>query len=191
LIGNRSIPGSNASVIEITELLTDELAKAGSQLKIKPSKVISGSYSASSSGKLRYTGLSGSSKNGVSYLGFRFDGERTYLKDATLSKLNRKFKSRIRGAVTNHIRRYKDKTDLWLSDHIDRDYLLSKFLKREKFDISKGPKNWTFWTYAVNAEKILAERALSPRIFQQLIGFQRRALPFIEGTIQDAVSKPR
>jgi Reverse transcriptase (RNA-dependent DNA polymerase) len=179
------IPGAEAKSSEIVDKLKSEIAKNGAALVLKDSKVTSGSYAVDAKGALRFSLCSGRAKNGIEYLGFRFDGQKTFLRDKTLSNLNRKFKLRINGSVAGYIRRYKSKSGVWLQQNFDIDNSVSQFLRKERFDESDNPKNWTFWTYARRAE--IVTKSLGPRIFQQLAGFKRRAGPFVNAQLKNAI----
>jgi Reverse transcriptase (RNA-dependent DNA polymerase) len=185
------IPGADTDASEVVEKLKSEIKKNGDALVLKDSKVTSGRYGVDANGKLRFALVSGRAKNGIEYLGFRFDGQKTFLRDKTLSNLNRKFKRRINGSASGYVRRYKDKSDIWLQQNFDVAASVSQFLRKERFDESDNPKNWTFWTYARKAEIVL--NGVGPRIFQQLSGFKRRAAPYVELQLKKAVMsrKPR
>ena len=66
------------------------IVKYGDEIKIKDEKSYIYEFSPESNGGLNFRrvhGHEGQGKNGLEYLGFRFDGKKVYIKDATLSNL--------------------------------------------------------------------------------------------------------
>ena len=51
---------------------------------------------------------------GISYLGFRFDGHRTFLRNSTIANLRRKIVKRCHVIGTKHVQRYRGKSKTWL-----------------------------------------------------------------------------
>lgn len=91
-------------------------------------------------------------KNGLEYLGFRYDGKKVFLRDATLSNLRRKV---ARAAISDAeacARRYPDKDAAKLRRLFDYDRLVKRFGRVENFgELQEEYRNWTFWTYAKRA----------------------------------------
>lgn len=182
------IPGDNPDLAtEVISKLKSEVSKNGSELQIKDSKVASGTYRRDSRGRMGFRIATGRSRNGIEYLGFRYDGTRVYIRDKTMSNLNRKFKRRIRGSAAAYVRRYRDKSDTWLQANFDVNRAVASFLRKENFHTERDPRGWTFWTYARRSESVL--KNLNPRIFQQLAGFKDRAAPFVRATLNEAIAK--
>ena len=55
-----------------------------------------------------------SSNLGISYLGFRYDGNRTFLRNSTIANLRRKIVKRCHVIGANHVERYQGKSKSWL-----------------------------------------------------------------------------
>lgn len=93
-------------------------------------------------------------RNGLEYLGFRYQGEKVYLRDSTLSNLHRKISSAARRAA--NARRYPDKDALQLTSLFNYQLFVKKFGRVEDF-FEKGHEyhNWTFWTYAKRAIDVM------------------------------------
>ncbi len=51
---------------------------------------------------------------GISYLGFRFDGHRTFLRNSTIANLRRKIVKRCHVIGAKHVQRYRGKSKTWL-----------------------------------------------------------------------------
>jgi len=116
--------------------------------------------------------------NGLEYLGFRFDGNKIYLKDKTLSGFYRKLKRTAWAEAYSHYERHSTLTREDLIARFNFDAYIAKFGKVEKFhedrDDNKPPfKKWTFHTYIVRSEKILGE--LGDRIPKQVKRYKKKA----------------
>ncbi len=94
-------------------------------------------------------------KNGLEYLGFRYDGARVYLRDSTLSNLNRKVVASARRLARLHCNKYPGASLASLRATFNYDLLISQFGRVQDFE-SKflDYKSWTFWTYARRAASI-------------------------------------
>lgn len=134
------------------------IARFGSQMKIKEEKSSIHRFFKDSFGVGAFEHVKGSGKNGLEYLGFRFDGRFVYLRDSTLSNLRRKltYSARINGA--SHRRRYSDRTPNELIETFNFDAFFQNFMRVEEFDSSRSVKSWTFWTYARRAVDAFANR---------------------------------
>jgi hypothetical protein len=98
-------------------------------------------------------------KNGVEYLGFRYDGKKIFIKDATLSNLNRKITRSAKRQAFALVRRYPNKNLSYLSDRFDFEKLIQNFGRVKDFgELSDDYRNWTFWTYARRAAKVFGSQ---------------------------------
>jgi len=106
-------------------------------------------------------------KNGVEYLGFRYDGKQVYLRDAALSNLRRKVARAALRAANTYARRYPDKDVSQLKGLFNYERLIKQFGKVEDFDEKQEDyRNWTFWTYATRASEVFGP--LGKPILRQL-----------------------
>jgi hypothetical protein len=106
-------------------------------------------------------------RNGLEYLGFRYDGKRVYLRDATLSNLRRKVARAAYGDAEACARRYPDKDAIKLRQLFDYDRLVRRFGRVEDFgEMQREYRSWTFWTYAKRASSVLG--VLGKPILRQL-----------------------
>ncbi|PKP67109.1 MAG: reverse transcriptase, partial [Alphaproteobacteria bacterium HGW-Alphaproteobacteria-5] len=113
-------------------------------------------------------------KNGLEYLGFRFDGRNVYLRDSTLSNLNRKMIHIARRRANVLATRYANKNtdEIWKEFNLDS--FVQRFHKVEDFDeIKDDIRSWTFWTYTERAAKEFGP--LGTKIKSQLRGFREFA----------------
>jgi hypothetical protein len=152
---------------EIRELIT----KFGSRLIIKEKK--SSVFVFTKGGKAQnfelVQGTQG--KNGIEYLGFRFDGKKIFIRDSTPSNLYRKVAASSRYAAISLIKRYPGKDYAFLESHLDYEKLIQNFGRVKDFgEFSDDYRNWTFWTYARRAAKIFGP--LGSPIHRQLRTFR-------------------
>jgi hypothetical protein len=100
-------------------------------------------------------------RNGVEYLGFRYDGRRIYVRDSTLANLQRKIVRAARRSAIALARRYPDKSLSELQLLFDYEAFVQKFGKVRDFgEMNQEYRNWTFWTYARRAAKLLGKEGL-------------------------------
>lgn len=148
-------PGGDAVGQDLMKRTRNLIATFGSKLEIKASKsslFILQQYGVDDT----HQSLRGTrTKNGLEYLGFRYDGKRVYLRDATISNLRRKVARAAHRYAYACARRYPDKDVTKLKALFNYESLIKQFGKVEDFD-GQGEeyRNWTFWTYATRASKI-------------------------------------
>jgi hypothetical protein len=106
-------------------------------------------------------------RNGLEYLGFRYDGKRVFLRDSTLANLHRKVARAARRDATVLAKRYPDKNAEQLRSLFNYERLISQFGRVEDFgEKQRDYRNWTFWTYARRASEIFGP--LGKPILRQL-----------------------
>lgn len=112
-------------------------------------------------GDLEYSSIYplGKSRNGLNYLGFRFDGKKIYLRDSTVSNFRRKIAKTINGKVRKLINRYPGKDAYFLKPLLKTDKIIEKFGRVRCFDNHTDKKSWTFWTYVKRANKVFGRDA--------------------------------
>lgn len=103
-------------------------------------------------------------RNGVEYLGFRYDGQRIFIRDSTLSNLQRKVVRVARAIAHAYVRRYSNRTATELLSSFDYDSFVRRFGKVESFEtVADDERCWTFWTYANKAIRIAGKRGSTIR----------------------------
>lgn len=133
------------------------LSQMGSNIKLKNAKTQIFEYKKCSSYQ-SCSLISGSGSSGLEYLGFRYDGKAVYLRNSTISNLNRK----IRNNTKMMVRKFADLNPTY--DHataqakFNSEILTKKFGRVEKWKLKKSDtKNWTFRTYALKAARIFGD----------------------------------
>lgn len=162
------IPGGRAEGRGLMKRTRELIRQFGSRLEIKEKK--------SSLFVLRRLGghqsveleLGTQGKNGVEYLGFRYDGKRVYLRDATISNLRRKVARAANRDATACASRYPDKDAATLRSYFNYERLIKRFGRVEDFggEGKRDYRNRTFWTYANQASKLFGR--LGKPILRQL-----------------------
>lgn len=160
------------AAIDLEAWVRQEIVCHGPKLQIKAEKSAIFRYWGTGGDQtwIRIAGEQG--KNGIEYLGFRYDGNSMFLRDSTLSGLQRKAASSATRLALSLVQRYPGKS----SSDILTDVNLSSFLQRygrvHDFESkADNVKNWTFWTYATKAASITAPLGLP--IFKQLRNYRR------------------
>ena len=144
------LPVSVEQAQEIMAELPTRIRQHGDQLVIKPEKSSLVRYT--QNGDAQHSDLiSGKGKNGLEYLGFRYDGQSVFLRDSTMSNLYRKVASVARNQAEATIRRYPNKTYDELCDLFNFEEFTKRFGRVESFEPSSSNKRWTFWTYVARS----------------------------------------
>jgi hypothetical protein len=142
-----------SDVLEVKDKLQIEieLESENGQLVIQDKKVAVCQFSTCDFG-LKYTHIFGSaSKNGLEYLGFRFDGKVVAIKDATLSNAWRKMKKRSYGSARRFVRQFRAKGRVWLIKNYAKSRLLRTMIMKVSYSQDIGYENWTFRSYVQRA----------------------------------------
>ncbi|MGH7954764.1 MAG: reverse transcriptase domain-containing protein, partial [Gloeomargaritales cyanobacterium] len=100
-------------------------------------------------------------KNGLEYLGFRFDGFRVFIRDSTRSRLQRKMTFAVRASVRRLCKMNPGKGRSELKQMFNESLVLRQFYKVRDFETVSGvPKKWTFWTYVIRAQKTFGDKGV-------------------------------
>ena len=164
-------PGDEKEGVALADEVRGMIRKFGSKLVIKEKK--SSVFVFTTSGKAQecklVQGVQG--KNGIEYLGFRFDGKKIFIRDSTLSNLYRKVAGSSRYAAISLVKRYPGRNHLFLKSRFDYEKLIQNFGRVQDFgELGDDYRNWTFWTYARRAAKIFGP--LGSPIHRQLRAFR-------------------
>ena len=146
------VPGSESVGKHFAQATRVLIREFGSQLQIKKEKSSLFVFKRDGSHQT-YALIEGTQgKNGLEYLGFRYDGKRVYVRNATISNLRRKVAQAAFRAADSCARRYPDKDARALKSMFNYEEFIKRFGRVEDFAESrKDYKKWTFWTYATRA----------------------------------------
>jgi hypothetical protein len=148
------LPGGAKEGLEARDFACEQIKNFGDEIKIKPEKTSIVRFFETAEDKLQFEPIENSGKNGLEYLGFRFDGRYVYLRDSTVSGFYRKITYSVRQAAYAHISRYHGKSLSFLINSFDLDRFVQDFGRVEGFDSNTEYQDWTFWTYAKRAGEI-------------------------------------
>jgi hypothetical protein len=180
------VPGDGRAGAAAREKAQRLIREAGERLLIKAEKASTIRFTCRD-GYQTSKWISGHRSNGLEYLGFRFDGENVFLRDSTLSNLNRKIARSLRAEAINLVRRYRGKDEAYLIGKFDVDGFIKRFGRVEGFDEAAGPEGWTFWSYAHRAASVMGPRG--QRIFDQLKRQRSLVKRWSEKAVRGALQK--
>lgn len=205
------IPGTKKKVARKTEeFLIAEIEKTGSEICIQPKKCANFIYKKTENGqafkplskklllkkngkpkRFKHGAKKGKKRktfkmrNGLEYLGFRYDGQKVYLRDKTVSNFYRKLKRNAWAEAYKTVSRYKDKNAQYLIRNYNYEDFLKRFGKVENFaglqTADNNFKTWTFFTYVKRASKVFGE--LGSPIRPQIRNFEEKARQDIKSKI--------
>ena len=112
----------------------------------------------------------GKQRNGLNYLGFRFDGKRVFLRDSTVSNFRRKMTRAVNAHARDLVKEYAGKDIAYLESKLNTDAIIEKFGRVRDFDQKNSKKSWTFWTYVKRANKVFGKKS---RIYGQVSGYKK------------------
>jgi hypothetical protein len=155
------IPGHGDDFVARLAQVQVLLKACGDKLTIQPTKTTVHKFSRTEGTDFsKCTLLSGSAgKNGLEYLGFRFDGRKAFIRDSTRSRLQRKMTFAVNAAVRRLFRANPGKGRAELKRLFDVNAVLSQFYKVRDFEsVAATPRSWTFWTYLIRAQETLGSK---------------------------------
>jgi hypothetical protein len=170
------LPGDGRAARGAADRAMREISKCGSELKINQTKTEMVCFTPAGGRQRCYTlapreqgdrRFRKSRNEGLSYLGFRYDGESVYLRNSTISNLRGKIARTCKAAAHEHIGKHREKDLEWLLENLPSEKLLNQYLKVEDFEevvslaIQNGQsftEHLTFWSYAKRAEKVFGWR---------------------------------
>ena len=131
--------------------------------------------------------VSGKGKNGIEYLGFRYDGRHVFLRDSTMSNLYRKIASVARNQAEATVRRYPDKSYDELCEKFNFDEFTKRFGRVEGFEPVSTKRTWTFWTYVVRASEEFGP--IGKKIYGQVKRLRQRSRHRVDEEILRALQR--
>jgi hypothetical protein len=184
------IPGHNDDVSARLKLVEDLLGKCGANLNIQTKKSTVHKFTKSASGVQVCQHLLGTAgKNGLEYLGFRFDGRHVFIRDSTRSRLQRKMTFAVNATVRKLIDGNPGMGRASLKSLFDAASVLRQFYKVRDFEtVAKNPRDWTFWTYVIRAQRAFANKGKP--IGRQVRNFRRSISHKASRTIDKYISVP-
>lgn len=125
-------------------------------------------------------------RNGLNYLGFRFDGKNVYLRDSTLSNFWRKMAKVVNAEARNLVHRFPGKDKAYLEDHLNTEVIIEKFGRVRGFEDGVDKRSWTFWTYVKRANRVFGDEA---QIYGQVSGYKEAIRSLADRALSKYLSK--
>ena len=180
------LPGDEKVADEARQFVNSEIKKYGSQLKIKDEKTCIVKFK-QVAGKLAFEHIDGpQGRNGLEYLGFRFNGKKVYVRDSTISRFYRKVAIGARREAYKHAesRGAADVADL--SKSFNYTLLSQRFTRVKRTDfLGDDVRTWTFWTYLKRAAKAFGDDG--SEILKQASGFKRFMHERVRQSLENAL----
>lgn len=167
------IPGSADDTLEMMEQVRKQIRDFGIHLEIKERKCSVHRFRRMAGGGQSHQHVFpiGKNSNGLSYLGFRFDGEHVHLRDRTLGGFWRKASAMLSREAVSLVKRYPGKDLTFLTGEFNVDHVIQRVGRVRGFERRLDKKSWTFWTYVTRANNIFGEMS---RIHSQLSQYRSK-----------------
>ncbi|MCF8882529.1 reverse transcriptase/maturase family protein [Erythrobacter sp. SN021] len=180
------LPVDEAEARRVMDELPERIRKFGDELVIKPEKSSLVRYVQEDDGQ-RCELVAGKGKNGLEYLGFRYDGRNVFLRDATVSNLYRKVASVARNHSEATVRRYPGKSYAELCQMFNFEQFSKRFGRVEGFEPASTARTWTFWTYVMRAAEEFGP--LGKKITGQVARLRRHSRIRVDQEIEKALQR--
>jgi len=178
------VPGDDGTGLQWLSDMQALIREHGEKLEIKASKSAVWRYFGSGQDQtfIRDHGEKGQGRNGLEYLGFRYDGHQVYIRDSTLAGLRRKVTFTARRDANILANKNPEKNIAEIMNIFNYERLTKRFGKVELFmERQKDFKSWTFWTYAKRASDTFGD--LGHPILRQL----RRHTKLVRGRCNNEI----
>ena len=169
------------------EMVKKHITTQGKHLKLKESKTCVVEFY-EINGEIKYKHIKGPhGKNGLEYLGFRFDGRNVYIRDSTISKLYRKASSSAKTLANLHTLDNLGRPDSVLMQDFNYSRFSERFMKVSRENLSNDYSTWTFYSYAKRSSEIFGDKGR--KINKQIRNFDSVMRLRIEEYIEKCVRK--
>ncbi|MBF0851451.1 hypothetical protein HKD27_11035 [Gluconobacter sp. R75690] len=181
------IPGGTENLHEAVNLAIEDIKKYGDEIEIKKSKTCIVKFF-QAEGRLLYTPIDfdgiKNTKQGIEYLGFRYDGNKVYIRESTVSRFFRKISSASKMQARKHVEKNLGKNQSQLINSFDYAYFYGKYGKvhKEKY-IEDDYRSWTFYSYVKRSSEIFGDKGSG--IHGQFSGFKK----FTEKKVKQTIKK--
>ncbi|OWJ55908.1 reverse transcriptase domain-containing protein [Inquilinus limosus] len=174
------VPGGVAEANCARDFAMNEIKKHGDNLLIKDSKTSLLVYKQDGKNQI-FERIDGKGRNDLEYLGFRYDGKKIRIRDATISGLYRKISSAAKVVARKQVKRYKNKDLKYLLEKFDHSAFMKRYGRVLDFEVESDYRDWTFWTYAKRSIDTFG--ALGSPISNQLRNYKRICRSRVESEI--------
>lgn len=173
------------SNLDVKHHLQSRISDYGEKIKIQDKKVSIVEFSVDGEG-LMFSHIFGrSSRNGLEYLGFQFNGKTVQLKHSTLSNAWRKMKRQAYGHAVAFVKRYRDKGSAWILANYPNKALETHILRDVTFNQDTGYDTWTFVKYVRRASRSFV--GYNPEFSRQTRRYRRYTNVIIDAALKKAL----
>ncbi|WP_160166767.1 reverse transcriptase domain-containing protein [Caenispirillum salinarum] len=177
------LPGAAREADDAVNFVKDEIKRYGSELRIKDKKTCVVQFRRDGP-SLRHEHIYGpQGRNGLEYLGFRYDGKRVYIRDSTISRLYRKVSIAAKREAARHVRDNKSLGLKELKDSFNYSLLSQRFARVQKEHLSSDYRSWTFYTYLKRASATFGRKG------NRILGQARRFDALMRLRVNAAIDK--
>ena len=159
------LPGDGRAGRGARSFAINRIGEHGSQLKIKLQKCSNISFRRHGEETISRFISGGKRTDGLEYLGFRFDGHRIYIRNSTITNINRKIRRAVKSHAFQTAKRYPGKDFEFMFRKFDVNNFMQKF---GRVDFDDGTPQTTFWSYTRRAVRRMGKRSLP--MYRQLSG---------------------
>ena len=178
------VPGGEKDGLAAAEFASATIRNYGSEIRVNNEKTEVLEFSRNAEGSLNSKNVTKpGGKDGLEYLGFRFDGRNAYLRDATLSGVLRKMKSVVRREARRTVARYPGCDQAFLEAQMFRCGIRQRFRKVRDFDEKQSKQRWTFYTYVRRAAQVFGREG------QNFFCQTRNQVPFLRRLVTEEVAR--
>lgn len=184
------VPGGAEEGSRARQFAMERIQAFGSKLRIKAEKSSVVRFFGGMTGAQQFEHLDGKQgRNGLEYLGFRFDGRQVFLRDSTVSGFYRKISLAARAAAYKHVARYEGKSIDYLVERFNVEEFTKKFGRVEDFEDDGDYRSWTFWTYARRAAEAFG--SLGQPILRQVKNHDEVIAERVVAALEQALRKSK
>ncbi|WP_165837892.1 reverse transcriptase domain-containing protein [Novacetimonas cocois] len=181
------LPKNSLNLKYTIDFVSDELAKNGKNVSIKKEKTSIVEFFLNnglrSNKTIAYDGFI-NNKDGLEYLGFRYDGNNVYVREGTVSRFYRKISIGAKKYSREYVKDNPKKDIPTLINDFNFSIFYQKYGKvNKKYYIENDYKSWTFYSYIKRSCDIFEEKGKIIR--KQFSNFQK----FVKKKVSNAIVK--
>jgi hypothetical protein len=171
--------------LETKAFLQERIQCYGDKLRIQDKKVSVVQFEQCGLGVEFSHVFGSSSRNGLEYLGFEYDGERVKIRNSTLSNAWRKMKRQAYGHAASFVKRYRGKGKAWIIVNYPAKQMETHILKDVTYKQDEGYKIWTFVKYVRRSSRAFV--GFNPIFSAQTKKYRYYTKLMIEKSLQKAL----
>lgn len=179
------LPGGRDIADAATAFAVNEMRRHGPELQIKEEKTCIALFQQAGD-RLAFEHISQHpdepNKNGFEYLGFRYDGRRVYVRDATISGFYRKVAIAAQSEAARIVEKNPDRSADELCSAFDFSLFSQRFSRVKRQNLTDDYRSWTFYSYLKRSAQTF--EAKGERILGQARGFNE----FMRGRVSEAIA---